>query len=185
MTMMRNCLLIATFGILWNGCSDRVELRRTEASAWRTLTLRQEGIGITVPKKSRVAHHQSFGVSVMLHPAVGPWFAFEDTQYHVQVEAKRIGRQFLDERKSEAENHALKSPEDRWRSWMADEHKTVDSVHTDEYSYYRYDVACHDDTVVQALAEVRHPVINGTPRFQEEDDRIVRAVLQSISCVGP
>lgn len=171
------------FIVFYIRCDDRIELRRTAASEWKTMIFSAEGMKATVPRASKVDHDPSFGVSVRLHPAAPPWFKLEDTRYYVTIHAERMKRQTFLERKAALESDVKRTPENEWRFWMVEEHPVVAAQHISEYSYYRYDPKCQGDALISANAEVRHPVVGGVLKFQEDDDRIVRRILQSITCL--
>lgn len=174
--------LIVMIGLLAASCNGS-GLQRTSTKRWEIKTFYDEGMSLTIPTASKVNHHPSFGVSVWLHPLAPPWYRMQDTQYFVIVAAQRKdGRSLQEERESLARN-VQRTEDSEFQFWSAGEHPTIDVIPEDVYSYYRYDVKCGRGEVLRLKAEVRHPIVNGSPKFQTEDDAIVRRILNSAKCL--
>ncbi len=169
--------------VLLSGGCDGPGLRRTPTKRWEVRTFQAEGLRLQIPAGSKVAHNPAFGVHVELHPLAPPWFRLKDTQYFVTVQAERKEGQLLQEDRESLMRDVQRTEENEFQFWSAAEHPVVAARRGDHYSHYRYDVKCAGGDVVWLNAEVRHPVVNGSPKFQLEDDAIVRRILNSAQCL--
>jgi hypothetical protein len=175
--------IIMVLVLLSAGC-DGLGLRRTSTKRWETRTFRAEGLRLQIPAGSKVAHDPAFGVHVELHPVAPPWFRLEDTRYFVTVQAERKERQLLQDERESLMRDVQRTEDNEFQFWSAAEHPIVGERRGDHYSYYRYDVKCAGGDVVQLSAEVRHPVVDRSPKFQAEDDAIVRRIPNSAQCLS-
>lgn len=174
--------MIVVLVLVGAGC-DGPGLRRTSATRWEMKTFRAEGLSLQIPAASKVAHDPAFGVHVDLHPLAPPWFRLEDTRYFVTVQAERKKGQLLQEERESLMRDVQRTEENEFQFWSAAEHPVVGTRRGQAYSYYRYDVKCAGGDVVRLSAEVRHPLVDGSPKFQAEDDAIVRRILNSAQCL--
>lgn len=182
LTNHRVMVAIVVLGLVAAGC-DGPGVRRASSKRWEMRTFRDEGLSLKIPAGTKVDYHPSFGVTVRLNPLASQGFRLQDTQYFVTIHAERKSGQLLQDERVSMTRDVQRTPENEFQFWSAAEHPLVVTRRGNGYSYYRYDVKCVGGDVVRLNAEVRHPILNGSAKFESKDDAIVRRILNSTKCV--
>lgn len=68
---------------------------------------------------------------------------------------------------------------------MEERHAAIDELDRGEHAYYRYDVSCGGQEILQAEAEIWHLIVDGARKHKAEDDRAIRRMLASLQCLDP
>lgn len=138
---------------------------------------------LEVPEDAAVDSDLLSGLSVYLHPVQPPPFELRDTRFTLVLHVSRKSDAEVDQEMTWLRESKPRTRETEWHYWMAERHPKLDVLDRTEYTYYRYDLACRDGTILQAKAEVQHDMPEGVRAYWNEDDRTIRRMLMSLRCL--
>jgi hypothetical protein len=155
-------------------------LRRSGTNAWRTKPFTQAGVSADVPADPCWVDGSKWGLYIHLHAVPPPPGVLDDQYCMLRIRLERMTRAQYEERQ-EFLRGVRTDPE--YRKWVAERHDVISKLDEGEYTYYRYDVECSNGDIVRTRTEVHNVFEDGVSIYAEEDDAMVRRVLESVRCL--
>ena len=163
-------------------------LKRTTAEKWRVHEFSNTGCKVDVPVDAYRVHEDLRGhASVYLHPIAPPGI-MDDVQCMVWIEFRRLSEESFKAQAEEMLQSGVYARADEQGRQLLEwdrgrRHPEFSRWDRNPYTYFRCDASCQDGSLISMHAEVLNIFKNGKSLYIDEDERLIRRIMESVQCL--